>query len=243
MVHVLRPLPTARLRLLVFDLDGTLIDSKQDLVEAVNATLCRFDLPPQSPDRIASYIGDGAAVLIQRALAADRADPALAPAALAAFLDYYHQHLLDHTRPYPGAVEQLQQLREALPDARMAVLTNKPVRASANICKGLDLAPFFFNVYGGNSFATKKPHPEGLLALISEAGAQPDETVMVGDSEVDIRTARAAGAWSLGCRYGLSPQTIADMESQQTVDVVVDAASEWAEALGVPASKEASLGL
>ena len=243
MVHVLRPLPTARLRLLVFDLDGTLIDSKRDLVEAVNATLLGFSLPPQSPDRIASYIGDGAAVLIQRALAADRADPQLAPAALAAFLDYYHQHLLDHTRPYPGVIDQLHWLREALPQARMAVLTNKPVRASVNICEGLGLAPFFFAIYGGNSFATKKPSPEGLLQLSSEAGVQPDEAVMVGDSEVDILTAHAAGAWSLGCRYGLSPQTIAGMEARQIVDVVVDAASEWAEALGVPAKKEASLGL
>lgn len=243
MVHVLRPLPSARLRLLVFDLDGTLIDSKQDLAEAVNATLRQFGLPPQTHERIASYIGDGAAVLIERALAADAADPALAPAALAAFLDYYHRHLLDHTRPYPGVPEQLHRLREALPQARMAVLTNKPVRASISICEGLGLAPFFTTVYGGNSFPTKKPDPQGLLQLISEAGVQADETVMVGDSEVDILTARAAGAWSLGCRYGLSAHSIADMEAKQLVDVVVDAPSEWAEALGVQAAQEASLGL
>ncbi len=240
---MLRPFPTARLRLLVFDLDGTLIDSKKDLAEAVNATLRQFGLPPQTHERIGSYIGDGAAMLIQRALAADGADPALAPDALAAFLDYYNEHLLDHTRPYPGVMEQLHLLRDTLPNARMAVLTNKPVRASVRICEGLGLAPFMFAVYGGNSFATKKPDPEGLLQLISEAGAKPDETVMVGDSEVDILTARAAGARSLGCRYGLSPHSIADMETKRLVDVVVDAPAEWAEAFGLPVAKGASLGL
>ncbi len=122
---------------------------------------------------------------------------------------------------------------------RMAVLTNKPVRASQEICEGLGLSGFFFEVYGGNSFATKKPEPEGLLKLMAEAGAQAGETVMIGDSDVDVRTARAAGAWSLGCRFGVSPHGIADMEAKQLVDVVVDAAGEWAEALG--AWKEAVL--
>ncbi len=240
MVHTLRTIRSAQLRLLVFDLDGTLIDSKKDLVEAVNATLRQFGLSAQAPDRIASYIGDGAGMLVRRALEAEDADVALLPAALEAFLAYYREHKLDHTLPYPGVVEQLALLKQMLP-VKMAVLTNKPVRASREICEGLGLAGFFFEIYGGNSFAAKKPEPEGLLKLMAEAGARPEETVMVGDSDVDIRTARAAGAWALGCRYGLSPHTIADMQARELVDVVVDAPGEWAEALGV--LKEVGRGL
>jgi len=239
---VLHPIPPAQLRLLVFDLDGTLIDSKKDLVEAVNAALGQFGLPSQPENRIASYIGDGAAMLVKRALAADGADPSLAPATLEAFLAYYREHKLDHTRVYPGVLEELATLRDSLP-VKMAVLTNKPVRASEEICAGLGLAPFFFSIYGGNSFSTKKPDPEGLQKLMAEAGAQPEQTAMIGDSDVDIRTARAGGAWSIGCRYGLSPHTIADMEAKQLVDVVVDSPAEWTEALGVPALKGATHGL
>ncbi len=242
MVRVLRSLPAAQLRLLVFDLDGTLIDSRKDLVTSVNATLRAFGLPGQDEDRIASYIGDGAAALVQRALAADGADAALAPAALEHFLAYYREHKLDHTRVYSGVVQQLS-LLAAQGHVQMAVLTNKPVRPSEEICAALGLAPFFFATYGGNSFATKKPEPEGLLRLITEAGVRPEETVMVGDTDGDVRTARAAGTWSVGCRYGLSPHTIADMEAQEVVDVVVDAPGEWAEALGVQAHEEVSRGL
>ncbi len=234
MVHLFRPIPRAQLRLLVFDLDGTLIDSRKDLVESVNAALGQFGLPAQAEDRIASYIGDGARMLVERALASDGADPALAPAVLEAFLAYYHLHKLDHTRLYPGVREQLHLLRD-LGSLHMAVLTNKPLRASREICEALGLAPFFYAMYGGNSFASKKPEPEGLQKLMAEAGAQPLETVMIGDSDVDVRTARAAGAWSVGCRWGLAPQTIAAMELEGLVDVVVDRAEEWAEVFGAAA--------
>ncbi len=242
MVQTLRPLPCAQLRLLVFDLDGTLIDSREDLVASVNAALGQFGLPPQAEDRIGSYIGDGAAMLIERALASDGADLSLAPAALEAFLAYYREHKLDHTRLYPGVLEQLASLRDSLP-VQMAVLTNKPVHASREICAALGLAPYFFSVYGGNSFGTKKPDPEGLQRLMAEAGAKPGETVMIGDSDVDIRTARAAGAWSIGCRYGLSPHTVAAMARDRLVDVVVDRADEWSEVLRVTASQGVPLGL
>lgn len=245
MVHVLRPIPRAELQLLVFDLDGTLIDSRKDLVTSVNTALSQFGLPPQDDDRIASYIGDGARMLVERALASDGADPALAPAALEAFLAYYHVHKLDHTDVYPGVREQLELLRES--GVRMAVLTNKPVRASRDICEALGLTPFFLAIYGGNSFPTKKPEPEGLRKLMAEAGTRPSETVMIGDSDVDVRTARAAGAWSLGCRWGLAPQTMAAMEAQELVDVVVDRAEEWFEVLSAaPAAaqhQEVPLGL
>ncbi len=242
MVRVLRPIPSAQIRLAVFDLDGTLIDSRKDLVTSVNAALGQFGLPPQHEERIASYIGDGAAMLVQRALASDGADPGLLPAALEAFLAYYREHKLDHTRLYDGVLEELARLQEHT-SWQMAVLTNKPVHPSVQICEALGLQPFFFSVYGGNSFATKKPDPEGLFKLMAEAGAAPEETVMIGDSEVDIRTARAAGAWSLGCRFGLSPHTIAEMEEQRLVDIVVDHASEWREALGLHTATESARGL
>lgn len=230
MVTTLRTLPVTQLRLLVFDLDGTLIDSRRDLVEAVNAMLQQFDLATQADDQIASYIGDGAGMLVQRALAAAGADATLAGAALDAFLDHYREHKLDHTRVYDGVLEQLASLRGDLP-VQMAVLTNKPVIPSRQICDALGLSQHFFSIYGGNSFVTKKPDPEGLRKLMAEAGCAASETVMIGDSEVDIHTAKAAGTWSIGCRFGLSPHTIADMEARQLVDVVVDHASDWSEAL------------
>jgi phosphoglycolate phosphatase len=230
MVRIYRQIPAARLRLLVFDLDGTLIDSRKDLVESVNAVLGQVGLPRQPDDAIASWIGDGASKLIERALAASDADLALGPRAPDAFLDYYREHKLDHTVVYPGVLASLSMLAHQL-HVPMAVLTNKPVIPSRQICDALELSPYFFSVYGGNSFATKKPDPEGLRQLMAEASAAPEETLMVGDSSVDIRTARAAGAWSLGCRFGLSPHTVEEMEAEGLVDAVVDGAEEWVEAL------------
>lgn len=232
MVRIYRPIPAAQLRLLVFDLDGTLIDSRKDLVESVNAALGQLQLPRQLDDSIASWIGDGASKLMERALAACGADSALGPTALEAFLDYYRDHKLDHTRLYRGVIESLATLKQAL-SIPMAVLTNKPVRPSQQICEALGLAPYFFSIYGGNSFGTKKPDPEGLLRLMYEASAEPAQTLMVGDSSVDVRTAQAAGSWSLGCRFGLSPQTIAELEALGQVDAVVDAAEEWPAALSL----------
>jgi phosphoglycolate phosphatase len=119
------------------------------------------------------------------------------------------------------------------PQRIMAVLTNKPVRPARGICEGLGLADYFLHIYGGNSFATKKPDPEGILSLMHETGARPDETVMIGDSKVDIQTARNAGAWALGCTFGYGPH---DME-QVPPDILVDTAAEWTEALIPVASR------
>lgn len=232
MLQVLRTIPSERLRLIVFDLDGTLIDSRKDLAESVNAMLVQFNLPRQPENQIAGYIGNGAAALVERSLAAQGADNALAGPALDYFLDYYREHKLDHTRLYPGVHAALTALQTAL-RVKMAVLTNKPFVPSRQICTALGLDPFFFNIYGGNSFSTKKPDPEGLRTLMQEAGADPEETLMVGDTDVDILTARAAGAWSLGCRFGLSPQTMIAMEREGLVDAVVDSADEWITALGI----------
>ncbi|HUA62734.1 MAG TPA: HAD-IA family hydrolase, partial [Verrucomicrobiae bacterium] len=110
---------------------------------------------------------------------------------------------------------------------KMAVLSNKPVVPSRAIVDALGLAPFFVAVYGGNSFATKKPDPEGMRAAMAEAGAAPEETVMIGDSEVDVQTARNAGAWSIGCTFGLAPHTLDAMQP----DVLVDSPLDWTEVL------------
>jgi phosphoglycolate phosphatase len=228
MVRIFRPIPVGSLRLLVFDLDGTLIDSGADLCASVNAMLGRFGRPPLPQAVISTYIGDGAARLVSRSLG-DPEDPALLETALAYFLDYYREHKLDQTYVYPGVFASLDSLRLERPRTprSMAVLTNKPIGPSLAICEALGLSPYFFRVYGGNSFLTKKPDPEGLLALMQEAGVTAQQTLMVGDSDVDMLTARNAGVWSMGCSYGLSPHTLVAVPP----DCLVDSPSDWPLAL------------
>jgi phosphoglycolate phosphatase len=234
------PLP----RLLVFDLDGTLIDSSRDLCNSVNAALAHVGKPELPNELISSYIGDGAAMLVRRALGdpgdLDSQCPSDEPEdlfhrAFEHFLAYYRVHKLDFTLPYPGVLESLTAIHSRHPHLPMAVLTNKPVIPSRAICEALGLAPFFFQNYGGNSFPTKKPDPEGLLALIAEANAMasvaitPSDTVMIGDSDVDVLTARRCGARSLGCAFGLAPHTLALAQP----DLTVAHASEWPATLGL----------
>jgi len=230
MHRIFSPVPAGSLRLLVFDLDGTLIDSGADLCASVNAMLRHFDRPPLPEAVIATYIGDGAARLVSRALG-EPTDSAFLDTAITYFLDYYREHKLDHTYVYPGvfaALESLRCDRDGAPRS-MAVLTNKPIGPSQAICDALGLSPYFFRIYGANSFATKKPNPEGLLALIEEAGVRAGETLMIGDSDVDVLTARNAGAWSMGCSYGLAPHTLAATPPDYLVESPVD----WPLALAV----------
>jgi phosphoglycolate phosphatase len=235
MIQVFRPIPVESLKLLVFDLDGTLIDSAQDLCNSVNATLAEFSCSPLPDEEIATFIGDGALMLVRRAFAAGNGseiDEERLAKAYAYFLDYYREHKLDYTYAYEGVLEALAALRTVhdQPDAparAMAVLTNKPVRPARAICEALGLAPYFLNIYGGNSFTTKKPDPEGLFALMQEGGARPEETVMIGDSQVDVQTARNAGAWSIGCTFGLAPGSLEAIPP----DVLVDSPTDWTAAL------------
>lgn len=195
----------ALFELVIFDLDGTLIDSKQDLVDAVNATRAYMDRGPLEAATIASYVGNGAPVLIRRVMGEQASDLDVARA-LDYFIRYYHEHCLDATRLYPGTEESMAALREH--GIRMAVLTNKPVRISKRIVAGLGLEAVFFQVYGGNSFDQKKPHPIGIERLMAESGVGREGTLMVGDSSVDIETARNAAVRSCGCRFGFAPESL-----------------------------------
>jgi phosphoglycolate phosphatase len=232
-------------RLIVFDLDGTLIDSRIDLSNSINAMLTHVCKPELPLGVIAGYIGDGATMLVRRALGdpeGDVHDDEFVSKALEFFLDYYRVHKLDFTYVYAGVGDALDAIRAEHPTLPMAVLTNKPVRPSREICQHFGLDRFFFQNYGGNSFHTKKPDPTGLLALIAEASAlQPNappitaaEMVMIGDSDVDILTARNCGARSIGCSYGLVPHSLAGAAP----DMIVDAPHKWLEALGRLADAE-----
>jgi phosphoglycolate phosphatase len=189
--------------LLVFDLDGTLIDSKDDLVHSVNAVRRRMGFEPLPEETVASYVGRGVVLLMKQALGAAATEETVAQA-VEFFFEYYREHMLDHTVPYPGVSEALDRLQ----GRRMAVLTNKPVLFSQAILDGLGLSRYFVRVYGGNSFAQKKPDPMGLFTLMREANVTGERTMMVGDSETDVLVGRNAGAWTCGVTYGLSPETL-----------------------------------
>ena len=181
-------------RLLIFDLDGTLIDSKIDLARSVNATLRHLGRASLEDETIYSYVGQGAEALIQRAIG-DGFSPEEVARGLHYFIGYYRQHKLDHTTLYPGVREALERLANGADSQRrtMAVLSNKPVHPSRDILEELGLLPLFRYVYGGESFENKKPDPGGASTLLKDTGAHPREAMVVGDSDVDILTRAQAG--------------------------------------------------
>ena len=268
MIHIFRPIPVKRLKLLVFDLDGTLIDSAQDLCNSANAALVHVGRSPLPDPAIAGFVGNGAPMLVRRSLAAadqistDHVDQDLQNLAYAFFLEYYRDHKLDFTYAYEGVLDSLHalhQLHIALHNAdanspcpihsqphrewvgdqnaspsttrNMAVLTNKPVRPARGICEGLGLAGYFLHIYGGDSFPLKKPDPLGLRTLMNEVGASPDETVMIGDSQVDVQTARNAGVWSIGCTFGFGNDTLTAASPENQPDILLDSPRDWTSAL------------
>jgi phosphoglycolate phosphatase len=243
MIRFLRQFDPHRIRLLVFDLDGTLIDSRLDLIHSVNAMLLHLGRPELAGDVIASYLGDGAPALVRRALE-NTDDEALLLTALEYFLGYYRVHKLDHTTVYDGIPETLARLAapptevpstgipaNGLPGNgvhwQMAVLTNKPVRASRDIVQALGLGDFFVRIYGGNSFTTKKPDPLGVQTILQETGIAAENALMIGDSAVDVLTGRNAGLWTCGVTYGFAPHTLDEVPP----DVLIEKPRELGELL------------
>jgi phosphoglycolate phosphatase len=209
-------------QLFVFDLDGTLIDSRQDIADAANAVLQSAGAPPLSDDAIGRMVGDGAATLVARAFAA--ADVAPPVDALARFLDAYGRRLLAHTRPYPGIPDVLDVLAARVP---LALLTNKPLAATREILSALDLARFFpaDRVLGGDGPLPRKPAADGLTHLASAAGIPLARTVLIGDSVIDWRTAHAAGTSACLVRYGFGFETF-PVEQLTSDDRLLDAPAD-----------------
>jgi len=191
--------------LVVFDLDGTLIDSRRDLADAANALIIEGGGQPLPVDAITAMVGEGAPLLVRRALKAAGLDIDIR-IALPRFLELYDERLLVHTRLYDGTREALEALAAR---ATLAILTNKPQRPTERILEGLSIAPFFRWTIGGDTAYGRKPDPAGLHHLVSAASADLASTVMVGDSAIDLRTARAAGTRICLVRYGFGFGTAA----------------------------------
>jgi phosphoglycolate phosphatase len=192
-------------RLFVFDLDGTLVDSRRDIADAANALLVSCGAAAFPEERIGAMVGDGAATLVARAFKA--AGVERPEDALERYLAFYDTRLLNHTRPYDGIPEVLAALGRR---AALAVLTNKPIAATRRILDGLDLARYFpaAAVFGGDGPAPRKPDPAGLRQLVSDANVDSASTLMVGDTAVDWRTARAAATGVCLVRYGFGFDTV-----------------------------------
>jgi phosphoglycolate phosphatase len=225
MINFNRQFDPRSVKLVVFDLDGTLIDSRLDLLHSVNAMLRHFKRPELPGEVVASYVGDGAPVLVRRALG-DPKDEKFLKEAVDYFLAYYRVHKLDYTHVYDGIKESLAAIHGSNGLGRkMAVLSNKPVHPSRAIIDALGLGHFFVHVYGGNSFPTKKPDPRGARTLLKQTRTQPKDALIVGDSSVDVLTGRNAGMWTCGVTYGFAPHTLCEAPP----DVVLDNPQELAE--------------
>jgi len=199
----------------VFDLDGTLVDTKDDLADAVNVTLRSLGLPPQDRRTLWGYVGHGARVLLERALGAEHSH--LLEPAVAIFMPWYRAHLLDRSALYPGLVPVLESLAEE--ETVFSVLTNKPEDMSRAIVHGLGLAARFPRIVGGDSLGTKKPDPSGLLRLVEDAAVPAARTLMVGDSAIDVTTGRNAGVATCGVLWGFSGPSVRDSAADVLIAV------------------------
>lgn len=210
---------------LLFDLDGTLVDSVPDLAGAVNTLLSEHDLAPLAETEIAAMVGDGVAKLVERALLARGADDLALGPAVQRYSALYEASATTLTRAYPDVSEVLAGLARA--GARLAVCTNKPERVTRTVLEGLGLAGFFPVVLGGDSLAARKPDPAPLLAALDRLGALAAESAMIGDHRNDVLAARAAGTRAIFARYGYGLATLGEL----TPDAMIDAFAELPQAL------------
>jgi phosphoglycolate phosphatase len=206
--------PVSDLSLIIFDLDGTLIDSRADLTAAVNHVLRGFAVPELPIEVVTGYVGEGARLLVQRALGVSNS--ALFDEGLRQFLAYYGAHLLDHTHPYPGVREMLVAL--AARGATLSVLSNKPQAMSRAILDGLGLSSHFVAVLGGDSLPARKPDPAGVEYLCALTGTPADRVLVVGDSLVDLRTAAAAAVDFCGVTWGFAPEALRAAAPARIID-------------------------
>jgi phosphoglycolate phosphatase len=207
---------TAEIRdvqLLIFDLDGTLIDSGLDLALSVNAMREKMGLARLPNEEIAAFVGHGVANLVRRSLGEQATDERVQEA-IEFFLAYYREHMLDNTATYPGVREALEELK----GRHLTVLTNKPVRFSELILEGLGIAGCFRYIYGGNSFEQKKPDPVGANKLMGDLQVPPRQTMIIGDSDTDVLTGKNAGIWTCGVTYGFGAPTLKIAPPDFTVD-------------------------
>ena len=202
------------LKLFIFDLDGTLIDSGEDIALSVNELRARLDCAPLPVDEVRTFVGDGVQKLLERAFSDRPAE--IVARAKGMYLPIYRRRLLDHTTPYPGVVPGLEALEES--GCISTVLTNKPLRESLAILDGLGLRRYFRSVLGGDSFDRKKPDPIGVRHLLDEARMDPELALFVGDSRVDFQTSRNAGVRCALVSYGLRPEDAAALEPDWRID-------------------------
>lgn len=193
---------TPRFRLVHVDLDGTLLDTRHDLASSTNAVRTSFGLPPLEPESVFALVGRGARVLVERALGAERRE--LHDEGVRRFLEHYGEHCLDATVPYPGLVETIDRLRAE--GVRFSIVTNKPEHLSRRILDGLGLAERFVAIVGGDTFPERKPNPRGVEWIRAREGVDRAATLMVGDSSIDVETARAGGIACCGVLWGLDPE-------------------------------------
>ena len=199
---------------LLFDLDGTLVDSVPDLTLSLNLLRAELNCPPLPEQQVSDMVGDGVSILVKRALGEDLYQPAHADR----FMQLYNEHLLDHTRCYPG----IEELLNSYPADKLAIVTNKPYQLSMELLEGLGLIKNFKIIVGGDSYIEKKPHPLPVIKALAGLGADPKQAVMIGDHHTDLYAGRGAGAATCFCAYGMGHNDglTTDFYAEQSTDLL-----------------------